>query len=93
MHVAANAASSRDEEATGGLAAHFFLIPSRLFSFSVLLSSVTTDASGNLLGFAQFPLETRQGFTFFKNTQDLRLGGEGSLQKCLAIQTIISFAM
>lgn len=44
MLVVANIASSRDEEATGGLVAHFFLIPSRLFSFSVLLSPVTTDA-------------------------------------------------
>lgn len=44
MLVVANIASSRDEEATRGLVAHFFLIPSRLFSFSVLLSPVTTDA-------------------------------------------------
>lgn len=35
MLVVANIASSRDEEATGGLVAHFFLIPSRLFSLFV----------------------------------------------------------
>lgn len=44
MLVVANIASSRDEEATGGLVAHFFLIPSRLFSFSVLLSQLMLKA-------------------------------------------------